>query len=151
MDCIDINHITDSYWSSSSSTDDHEVTEHSNSTEIKTAFRPLSENVPSDDNISTADEINEHVNFKFNRRGFHICNLNIRHLKPKLDDVKLLLRFSNSVDILGICEMFLNKNGDDQTVGIEGYTFERKDRDQCDEIATDNGGGILMYIANHVT
>ena len=39
----------------------------------------------------------------------------------------------------------------DQTVGIEGYTFERKDRDQCDEMATDNGGGILMYIANHVT
>ena len=120
MDCIDINHITDSYWSSSSSTDDHEVTERSNSTEIKTAFRPMSENVPSDDNISTPDEINEHVNFKFNRRGFHICNLNIRHLKPKLDDVKLLLRSSNSVDILGICEMFLNKNVDDQTVGIEG-------------------------------
>ena len=47
--------------------------------------------------------------------------------------------------------MFLNIYVDDQTVCIKGYTFERKDRDQCNEIATGNRGGILMYIANHVT
>ena len=88
-------------------------------------------------------------NLNFNRKGFHICNLNIRHLKPKLDDVKLLLDSSNSVDILGLCETFLNKYVDDKTVSIEGYTFERKDRDQCTGIVTDNGGGIL-YIANHI-
>ena len=28
---------------------------------------------------------------KFQRRGLHISNLNIRHLKPTLEDVKLLL------------------------------------------------------------
>ena len=36
-------------------------------------------------------------------------------------------------------------------LALRVYSFERKDRDQCDDIATDNGGGILMYIANHVT
>lgn len=143
--------MTVSNWSPSS-TDDDEVIDRLKSTENKTIFRPaISENVPSDDNINTPAEAYKHSNFKYKRRGFHICNLNIRHLKPKLDDTKLLLSSSNSVDILGICETFLNKCVDDQTVGIEGYTFERKDRDQCDKIAADNGGGIIMYIANQVT
>ena len=152
MDCTDIYHMTYSNRPSSSA-DDHAATQCSNPKENITAFLSISEKIPSDDNIITPDEINEHSisNLNFKQRGLHFCNLNIRHLKPKLDDVKLLLRSSNSVDILGICETFLNKYVDDQTVGIAGYTFERKDRDQCDEIATDNGGGILMYIANHVT
>ena len=37
------------------------------------------------------------------------------------------------------------------TACIKGYTFDKKDRGQCDKIVTDNGAGILMYIANHVT
>ena len=108
MDCTDIYHMT--YPNRSSSTDDHAATQRSNPKENKTAFLSISENIPSDDNIITPDEINEHSisNLNFKRRGLNFCNLNIRH-------------------------------------------FERKDRDQCDKIATDNGGGILMYIANHVT
>ena len=152
MDCTDIYHMIYSNRPSSS-IDLHAATQRSNPKENKTAFLSISENIPSDDNKITPDEIDEHSisNLNFKRRGLHFCNQNIRHLKPKLDDVKLLLRSSNSVDILGISETFLNKYVDDQTVGIEGYTFERKDRDQCDEIATNNGGGIIMYIANHVT
>ena len=56
----------------------------------------------------------------------------------------------NSVNILGLCEAFLNKHVYNKTVSIEGYTFERKDRNQCTGIATDNGGGILMYFENRV-
>ena len=88
--------------------------------------------------------------FQFQRKGFHICNLNIRHLKPKLDDVNLILSSTNCVDILGLCETFLNKNIDDSILNIHGYQFERKDRDQCNFTTPDNGGGVLIYIANHL-
>ena len=32
-----------------------------------------------------------HNNFNFQHRGIHIANHNIRHLKPKLDDMKVML------------------------------------------------------------
>ena len=102
MDCTDIYHMSYSNRPSPS-TDDHAATQCSNPKENKTACLSFSENIPSDD--FTPDEINEHSisNFNFKRRGLHFCNLNIRHLMSKLDDLKLLLRSSNSVDILGIC------------------------------------------------
>ena len=101
MDCTDIYHMTYSNRPFSS-IDDHAAAQRSNPKENKTAFPSISENIPSDDNKITPDEINEHSisNLNFKRRGLHFCNLNIRHLKPKLDDVKLLLRSSNLVDIL---------------------------------------------------
>ena len=43
-----------------------------------------------------------------NHRGIHMANVNIRHLKPKLDEIKIMLRGS-SLDIFGICETFLSK------------------------------------------
>ena len=51
--------------------------------------------------------------FRFNSRGIHnsIYNLNIRHLKPKLDDMKIVLDLPNNIDIFGVRETFL-----DQTV-----------------------------------
>lgn len=52
---------------------------------------------------------------KFQRRGIHIANLDIRHLQPKLDDIKLMLDKSNNVDIFGVCETFLNNNVDTTT------------------------------------
>ena len=33
---------------------------------------------------------------------------------------------------------------------MHGYQLERKDRDQCRFVSSENGGGVLMYIANHV-
>ena len=86
----------------------------------------------------------------FQRRGIHIGNLNIRHLKPKLDNVKLMLNSLNQVDIFGLCETFLNKTIDDNTVNIEGYKIERKDRGDCHLIEAENGGGILIYIGLHI-
>ena len=64
----------------------------------------------------------------FHQRGIHISNLNIRHLKPKLDDVKIILNGTNNIDVFGICETFLNRTVDDSILNIEGYKFERKDR-----------------------
>ena len=46
---------------------------------------------------------------KFYHRGFHIANLNVRHLKPKLDDIKIMTYEFDTIDILGLCETCLNK------------------------------------------
>ena len=67
---------------------------------------------------------------KFNRRGIHIANLNIRHLKPKVDQMKILLDQSNSIDIFGLCKTFLNESIDNSSIQINGYNIERKDRIQ---------------------
>ena len=47
--------------------------------------------------------------FRFNSRGIHMVNLNIiRHLKPKLDEMKMMLNQPNNIDIFGVCETFLD-------------------------------------------
>ena len=89
-------------------------------------------------------------NLIFQRRGIHIGNLNIRHLKPKVDDVKVFLNKENNVDIFGVCETFLNKTIDTTTLNIDGFKIERKDREDCNLIETNNGGGIVIYIGNHI-
>ena len=83
--------------------------------------------------------------FKFDHRGIHIANINIRHLKPKVDQIKIMLQESN-IDILGTCETFLSKTDDDTIVNINGFTIERKDRDSCPDIETNKGGGIFIYL-----
>ena len=52
----------------------------------------------------------------------------------------------SSIDIFGICETFLSKIDDDKIVNINGFTHERKDRDYCADIQTNNSGGILIYV-----
>ena len=51
---------------------------------------------------------------------------------------------------MGLCETFLNQNTDNYILNMQGYHIERKDRDQCHLITPDNGGGRLVYIANHL-
>ena len=79
-----------------------------------------------------------------------MVNLNIRHLKPKVDEMKVLLPDSKQVDVLGVCETFLNKSVDDKILHIVGYTFERKDRDACTAIHTKNGGVVVVYIRDNI-
>ena len=52
--------------------------------------------------------------------------------------------------MLGICETFLNKNVDDKTINIDNYKIERKDRENCNMLDKTQGGGIIIYIADHV-
>ena len=64
--------------------------------------------------------------------------------------MKILLDQSNSIDIFRLCETFLNESIDDSSVQIIGYNFERKDRIQTSTNTSCKGGGILVYIAEHV-
>ena len=78
---------------------------------------------PGADNTSTFRKQNE-LNFEY--RGIHVVNLNVRHLKPKIDDAKIMLQEINNVDILGLFETFLNRNVDDGTINTDGYKTEGK-------------------------
>ena len=86
------------------------------------------------------------TSFKYSKKGTHISNLNICHLMPKLDEIKLMLSNVNSPDILGLCETFLHENIDDNCLKINYFTFERKDR-----VGKKKGGGIIVYMSNKLS
>ena len=76
-------------------------------------------------------------------KGLRIAHLNICHLLPKVDEIKLLLsKPVREVDILGLTETFLTSNNTDPLINIENYNLERKDR------LGKKGGGIVTYISN---
>ena len=78
------------------------------------------------------------------KKGLRIGNLNVCHLLPKLDELKIILNDRCSVNILGVCETFLTEEIDNSLLDIEGFNFERKDR------GVGLGGGILIYISNQI-
>ena len=79
------------------------------------------------------------------KKGLRIGNLNVCHLLPKLDEMRLLLHENRTVNILGLCETFLNDHVDDNVLSIDGFNFERRDRDGG------SGGGILVYVSNQIS
>ena len=44
----------------------------------------------------------------FRSRGLHLCNLNIRHLVPKLDELRISMTHNQCPDIFGMYETFLS-------------------------------------------
>ena len=93
-------------------------------------------------------QINSEIPFK--HRGIHVVNLNIRHVKPKLDELKIMFENNKCIDVFGICETFLNETVDDKLLTMNGYRFERKDRRECNPVSLNKGGGILIYISNNL-
>ena len=51
---------------------------------------------------------------QFEQRGLHVAKVNICHIKPKLDEIKILLSSLAKVGILGLCETFLDDKTDDE-------------------------------------
>ena len=92
-----------------------------------------------------------HARLHSEQKGLHVANY-ICHIKPKLDKIKLLLNSSSKLDILGLCETFLDENTDDNILQMEGFNFERKDRAalRLDALNTKRGGGVVVYIADHI-
>ena len=86
---------------------------------------------------------------QFNQRGIHITNMNIRHLKRKLDDMKILLDSGNCIDVFGLCETFLTETVDNDILSISGYTFECKERWETNS-SSNKGGRILIYLNNNM-
>ena len=81
---------------------------------------------------------------EFNRKGIHIANLNIRHMKPQLNEMKILLNSTKHIDSFGLCETFLSELFDSDILNIDGYTFERNDRHENNTASANKGGGVLF-------
>jgi hypothetical protein len=77
--------------------------------------------------------------FQLVSKGFRVVNLNIQHILPKLDEIKILL-LEDPIHVLGLCETFLTENTVNDEIHIHGYNLERKDR------FSKQGGGIIVYI-----
>ena len=73
-----------------------------------------------------------------------VAHINIRSLRNKVDEVKLLLLVCR-FDILAITETHLDSKIPNRQLEIENYKIARRDRD-----AGTLGGGCLVYIANHI-
>ena len=54
----------------------------------------------------------------------------------------MLLHERRTVDILGICETFLNDETNDSLIHVDGFELERKDG------IGNLGGGVILYISN---
>ena len=79
-------------------------------TVICDAGSPVSSSVPSIPNLSSGSITIHSTDFVFRSKGLHMANLNIHHLLPKLDELRISMACENGPDVLGICETFSNNN-----------------------------------------
>ena len=70
----------------------------------------------------------------------NILLTNIRSLRPKFDEVRVIAACENP-DVIALCETWLTQTVADEEVSISGYTLIRQDR-------TDGrrGGGVCAYV-----
>ena len=67
----------------------------------------------------------------------------MHYLYPKLDEIKTQLHEQN-IDILCLCETFLNQEFCDDELKVNGYDFIRKDRQT-------HGGGLIIYRKSYLS
>ena len=101
------------------------------------------ETISADFTHSSVQNINIH-NSLFNGKGLNFMHLNIHYLYPKLDELKHLLEIHSKVDVLGLCETFLNDAFCDSELQLNNYQMFRKDRQT-------NGGGVIVYVKTNYT
>ena len=87
------------------------------------------------------------TDFVFRSMGLHIANLNVRHLLPKLDELRISMDCENGPDVLGICETFLNESIYSSQLTINGFDHIRKDRSDTKDKA---GGSLILYFRNKI-
>ena len=82
------------------------------------------------------------LDLNFLSKGLHLCNLNIQHFLPKLDELRIVLASRNGPDIFCACETSLEPDVLNNQIAIKGYDFLRKDR-----ATTQNksGGGVILF------
>ena len=89
------------------------------------------------------------IDINFKCRGIQFCNLNIRHLKPKIDDLRIILSPEKTINVFGICETFLTPAIDNISINIQGYKIERKNRYESVKFQVKTEG-FLIYVADHI-
>ena len=61
-------------------------------------------------NVNNETSHIQKLHLKYLSKGLHFCNLNIQHIIPKLDELRIVMATENCPDILGVCETFLSPN-----------------------------------------
>ena len=79
----------------------------------------------------------------FSNKGLNIAHLNVHYLFPKLDEVKVLFNQQPNLDILCLCETFLNDKFCDEEIAVQDYVIVRKDRASL-------GGGLAIYMKENI-
>ena len=85
---------------------------------------------------------------QFSSKGSHLCNLNIQHILPKSNELRVVIAKKNDTDIFCACETFLEPNMSNNQIAIDGYVFHRNDRAAT---PNKNGGGLVLYCRNSLT
>ena len=70
--------------------------------------------------------MNQSADIVFHSKGLHFCNLNIRHIVPKVDELRIMMSHVNCPDIFGMCETFLTNSISDDQIAIDDFEFIRK-------------------------
>ena len=94
---------------------------------------------------SNLNDNDDYIDLNFRSKGLHIANLNVRHLMPKIDELRVTLSCENEPNIFGVCETFLDTDKSDGQVAIGGYDFIRNDR--CKTV-NQTGGSVILYFRN---
>ena len=69
-------------------------------------------------NVRDYDLYGPTSSFGHTKKGLRIGNINVCHLNGKLDEIKFMLSNPQSIDILWICETFLNEKIPDSFLTI---------------------------------
>ena len=82
-------------------------------------------------------------------KGFKFVMLNVRSLYSSVDEIAL--KFGN-VDVIALCETWLNSSYTDELINIPNYKIYRLDRNSGNIRNSRNnlkkGGGLLFYVSN---
>ena len=73
-------------------------------------------------NDSSCPSSETRIDLNFLSKGLHFCNLNVRHLMPQIDELRIVMATDKCPDIFGMCETFLEPNVPDE--GLDGGGLE---------------------------
>ena len=77
-----------------------------------------------------------------------MANLNIRHLLPKLDELRISMACENGPDVLGICETFLHEKISCYQLTVNGFDHIKNDRSVTLDISS---GGLMLYFRKNIS
>ena len=84
------------------------------------------------------------------RRGFKICNLNIRSLTKNFDPFKLEFQ-SSGIQVITLTETWLKSTSQNSLIQMEGYTLTRQDRSRTHYTRAKHGGGLAIYSSSDIS
>ena len=89
-----------------------------------------------------SQQLQELLNLQ-NNRGLKIAHLNIRSLRGKIDEVRVIISKCSDLHILAVNEILLDKELLDDEVKIPGFNICRADRRK--------GGGVAIFVRENLT